>query len=161
MLGHKSVYAAECFAGHFIGTDFGIDEDLSSKLPEEWRDFNRQFIPMYLAKHPDKTKISAGWRAARFGRSQRASNRRHRALPGWRRDTIALAKSSVTTTLPPAKFYLHRRMVRLARQSDCRAAMSEACRNSTGSIGTVANISRLPEEIERLIGIGTHANIDR
>jgi len=60
MLGQKSVYAAECFAGNFIGTDFGIDQDLTKKLPEEWRAFNQEFIPIYLAKHPDKTKIGAG-----------------------------------------------------------------------------------------------------
>ena len=34
MLGQKSVYAAVCFAGNFIGTDFGIDQDLTKKLPE-------------------------------------------------------------------------------------------------------------------------------
>jgi len=33
MLGRKSIYAAECFAGNFIGTDFGIHQDLTKKLP--------------------------------------------------------------------------------------------------------------------------------
>src|SRR5258708_39623673 len=60
MLGQKSVYAAECFAGNFIGTDFGIEQDRTKKLTEEWRAFNKEFIPIYLAKHPDKTKIGAG-----------------------------------------------------------------------------------------------------
>ena len=50
MLGKKSIHAAECFAGNFIGTDFGIDQDLTKKLPEEWREFNKEFIPIYLAK---------------------------------------------------------------------------------------------------------------
>ena len=35
MLGQKSIYAAECFAGNFIGTDFGIEQDLTDDLPEE------------------------------------------------------------------------------------------------------------------------------
>ncbi len=60
MLGQKSAYAAECFAGNFIGTDFGINQDLTIRLPEEWRAFNQEFIPIYLATHPDKTKIGAG-----------------------------------------------------------------------------------------------------
>ena len=60
MLGKKSVHAAECFAGGFIGTDFLIHEDLTRKLPEEWRAFNKQFIPVFLAKNPGKTKIGAG-----------------------------------------------------------------------------------------------------
>ena len=60
MLGRKSMHASECLAGGFIGTDYGIKEDLTGKLPEGWREFNRQFIPIYLANHPDKTKIGAG-----------------------------------------------------------------------------------------------------
>jgi restriction system protein len=60
MLGKKHKYAPECFSGGFIGADFGIDQDLNGKLPGEWREFNRQFIPVYLAAHPDKTKIGAG-----------------------------------------------------------------------------------------------------
>ena len=60
MLGRKSVYAEECFAGNFIGVDFGIAEDLTGKLPEEWRAFNKKFIPVYQVIHPDKTKIAAG-----------------------------------------------------------------------------------------------------
>ena len=46
MLGRKSVYAADRLAGDFIGTDFGILEDLSGKLPEELREFNNHFIPV-------------------------------------------------------------------------------------------------------------------
>ena len=58
MLGKKSVYAEECFTGNFIGVDFKIAEDLTGKLPEEWRAFNKKYIPVYLATHPDKTKIA-------------------------------------------------------------------------------------------------------
>ncbi|MSQ17477.1 MAG: DUF91 domain-containing protein, partial [Dehalococcoidia bacterium] len=60
MLGSRNAHAAECLAGGFIGTDFGIREDLSRKLPDEWRAFNKQYIPVYLAQNPDKTKIGAG-----------------------------------------------------------------------------------------------------
>ena len=84
MLGQKSVYAAECFAGSFIGTDFGIDQDLTKKLPEEWRAFNQEFIPIYLAKHPDKTKIGAGLACgALWTVSKGITKGRHRTLSGW------------------------------------------------------------------------------
>jgi len=35
LLGPKSKYAEECFASGFIGIDFGIDQDLTNKLPED------------------------------------------------------------------------------------------------------------------------------
>ena len=60
MLGKKSVHAEECFAGNFIGTAFGITQDLSNKLPDEWRAFNKEFIPIYLKARPKKSKVSAG-----------------------------------------------------------------------------------------------------
>jgi len=47
MLGRKSAFAEQCFAGNFIGADFGITEDLSHNLPDEWRAFNKRFIPVF------------------------------------------------------------------------------------------------------------------
>src|SRR3989338_3020226 len=60
MLGRKSKYAKEARDGNFIGADFAIDKDLSNSLPEEFRAFNKEFIPLFLEKHPDKKKIAAG-----------------------------------------------------------------------------------------------------
>src|SRR5215203_1756424 len=60
MLGRKSAFAEQCFDGNFIGADFDIAEDLTRNLPDEWRAFNSHFIPIYLAQHPEKNRISAG-----------------------------------------------------------------------------------------------------
>jgi restriction system protein len=60
MLGKGSSLAAECMAGSFVGVDFGLHQDLSADLPENWRDFNHNFIPIYLAGNPTKSKIAAG-----------------------------------------------------------------------------------------------------
>ncbi|MEN9306807.1 MAG: hypothetical protein RL173_739, partial [Fibrobacterota bacterium] len=60
MLGAKSVYAKICLEGGFIGANWDIDQDLTNKLPDNWRAFNQEFIPVYLAAHPDKSRISAG-----------------------------------------------------------------------------------------------------
>ena len=60
MLGRKSVYAEEAHKGNFIGAGWLKDVDLTNKLPDNWRDFNSKFIPLYLEKNPDKTKVSAG-----------------------------------------------------------------------------------------------------
>jgi restriction system protein len=60
VLGKGNMYANECYKGGFIGADFGFDYDLSAKLPENWKDFNKEFIPFYLSKFPEKTKVGAG-----------------------------------------------------------------------------------------------------
>ena len=60
MLGRRSIFAEQCFAGNFIGVDFDIYEDLTGNLPEDWREFNKKYIPIFLKSCPDKTKIGAG-----------------------------------------------------------------------------------------------------
>jgi restriction system protein len=59
MLGKKSNLAEQCFKEGFIGADYGMSEDLTHKLTEEWRVFNREFIPIYLAKYPGNGVKSA------------------------------------------------------------------------------------------------------
>ena len=60
MLGKKSSHAEACRKNNFIGVDFGIDVDLEGKLPDNWRLFNQEFVPIYMKNHPNKTKVSAG-----------------------------------------------------------------------------------------------------
>ena len=52
----------------------------------------------------------------------------------------------------PGKILFHRRPVTWLNVGIERAAMSEALRNSTGSIGTVSNITQHREELEKLLG---------
>ena len=48
MLGAKSIYADKCYNDTFIGADFDIDWDLSKVLHENWREFNKEQIPLWL-----------------------------------------------------------------------------------------------------------------
>lgn len=47
MAGSRSVHAAQCFNEGFIGVDYQIPVDLNGRLPENWRDFNREGIDFY------------------------------------------------------------------------------------------------------------------
>jgi restriction system protein len=152
MLGRKSVHAAECFEGGFVGTDFGIDEDLSRKLPEQWREFNKQFIPVFLSKYPDKSKIGAGLACGALWTVSK----------GIRKDDIVLCPDGTGSYrvgevigdyyYSPSQVLPHRRKVRWLQVMILRSAMSEALQNSTGSIGTVSNVTDYASELERLLG---------
>jgi restriction system protein len=48
MAGAKSVFVQEFLDGGFIGASWGIDQDLTADLPDDWREFNQRFIPVYL-----------------------------------------------------------------------------------------------------------------
>ena len=152
MLGRKSIYAAECFAGNFIGTDFGIEQDLTNKLPEEWRAFNQQFIPIYIATHPGKTKIGAGLACGALWTVSKGIKKGDIVLCPDGTGQYRVGEVSGDYTYEPGKILFHRRPVQWLNVSIARDAMSEALRNSTGSIATVADISRYRDEIEKLIG---------
>jgi len=159
MLGRQSAFAEQCFAGNFIGADFGIAEDLTHKLPDEWRAFNKQFIPVFLAGHPDKTRIGAGlacgalWTVAKF----------------LKKGDIVLCPDGAGAyrvgevigdyQYAPGQVLPHRRPVHWLNISIDRGAMSEALKNSTGAIGTVSNVSGYRDEIEKLIGGGSAPTI--
>jgi restriction system protein len=160
MLGRKSVHAPDCFAGGFIGADFGIHEDLSRKLPEEWREFNKQFIPVFLAKHPDKTKIGAGL----------ACGALHTISKGIKKGDVVLCPDGAGAYRAGevlGDYYYaaeqvlpHRRKVCWIETVIARASMSEGLQNSTGAIGTVSNITPHQAEIERLLaGSSAHPPI--
>jgi restriction system protein len=151
MLGQKSCYAEEAFKGCFIGADYGIDKDLTKHLPDNWRDFNKEFIPLYLEKHPDKTKVSAGL----------ACGMLHTIAKGILIGDIVLCPDGQgnyyvgevigTYEYHKGQILPHRRSVHWFSRPISRNEMSEALKNSTGSIGAVSNITKYANEIESLI----------
>ncbi len=152
MLGRKSAFASECFAGGFIGTDFGIDEDLSRKLPEKWREFNRQYIPVYLAKHLEKTKIGAGLACGALWTVSKGIKQADIVLCTDGAGSYHIGDVIGDYYYVAGQFLPHRRKVRWLETSIARSSMSEGLKNSTGSVGTVCNITDHHDEIERLLG---------
>ena len=152
MLGRKSVHAEECFAGNFIGADFDITEDLTGKLPDEWRAFNQKFIPVYLATHLDKTKVAAGLACGFLWTVCKGIKKGDIVLCPDGSGAYRVGEVTGDYIYQPGGVLPHRRSVNWLAQTIDRANMSEALRNSTGAIGTVSNITRHQEEIEKLIG---------
>ena len=151
MLGRKSAHAAECFEGGFIGVDYDIHEDLSQKLPEEWREFNRQFIPIFLAKKPDKTKIGAGLACGALWTVAKGIKKGDTVLCPDGTGAYHVGEVAGDYYYAPGQALPHRRKVTWFNRAILRSAMSEALQNSTGSIGTVSDVTVYRDEIERLL----------
>jgi restriction system protein len=152
MLGGKSIYAPECFTGNFIGTDFEIMQDLTGNLPEDFRSFNKEFIPQYLKVHPGKTKISAGLACGALWMVSKGIKKGDMVLCPNGSGRYYVGEVSGDYSYEPGKVLFHRRPVQWLNVSIDRAAMSDALRHSAGSIGTVSTITQYAEEIESLIG---------
>lgn len=159
MLGRRSVHAAECFQGGFIGTDFDIGQDLTADLPDQWRDFNAKFIPIFLAGHPDKTKIGAGLACGALWTVSKGIQIGDTVLCPDGSGNYRVGEVIGNYTYAPGQPLPHRRKVRWLDRSIPRASMSEALQNSSGSIGTVCDLSAYAEEVRRLMGLDTPAVI--
>lgn len=156
MLGKKSAHAAECVAGGFIGSGFGeIMRDVSAELTEDYRSFSQRFIPEMQGMHPDKSKIALGlwcgfaWticKNIRVGDIVLCPDGSGNYHVG---EVVGPYVYVEGGTLP------HRRPVHWFGRTIARADMSDALRNSASSIGTVSELSKYREELERLIGGGS------
>lgn len=151
MLGRKSMHAEICHQDNFIGADYGIHQDLTDKLPENWREFNKEFIPVFLANRPDKTKVAAGL----------ACGALHTVSKGIKKGDIVLCPNGsgsylVGEVIGDYSYFSdeilpHRRKVQWYPKTIDRGEMSYALQKSTGSIGTVSTITKHKAEIEQLL----------
>ncbi len=151
MLGKKSIYANDAYKGNFVGSGWFDDIDLTDKLTDDWREFNKKMIPIYLKDDPEGSKISAGlacgstWTIAKgiqIGDIVLCPNGKGAYFVGEVVSDYQYYKGE--------KIMPHRRAVRWFSKTIDRSQMSEALQNSTGSIGTVSNITKYANEIESL-----------
>lgn len=151
MLGRGGKFADQCKNDGYIGADFNINEDLTNHLPEDWREFNKNYIPVFLKNNPDKTKVGAGlgcgalWticKKLQVGDVVLSPNGRGEYYVG---EIIGNYYYVPGTELP------HRRKVQWYDKTIARAEMSEELRHSTGSIGTCCDITSYSDEIEKYI----------
>jgi restriction system protein len=152
MLGAKSIHAEECYKGNFIGVGFLSDIDLTGQLPDDWRAFNQKFIPIWMQRNPNKSKVAAGlscgalWTVStgiKVGDVVLCPNGQGAYYVGEVLDNYSFHQGEI---LP------HRRTVKWYPVLIERASMSDSLKNSTGSTGTVSEITKYATEIEALIG---------
>jgi restriction system protein len=151
-LGEGGKNAEECLEDGFVGTDFRVREDLSSKLPENWRDFNREFIPVIVEAHPGKSRVGAGLNSAALWTLSKG------VLTG---DVVispdAVGRFHVGEVTGPYFFQEsgvlpHRRPVAWSSQIIDRADMPESLWRAIKGPLTVVNVTGYAEQIEALLG---------
>lgn len=151
MLGAGSIHAEQMHNEGYVGVGFFENINLEGKLPENWRDFNREFIPKYLEEYPQKTRVAAGlscgftWTVCKglaHGDIVICPNGQGSYFVGEIEGDYEFHGGEV---LP------HRRRVSWYPNLLNKENMSEELQNSLGSIGTVSNVSRHFAEIENLI----------
>lgn len=151
MLGKKSIHAELGYKGNFVGAGFMADLDLTGKLPEDWRSFNKEFIPVWQSRNPGKSKISAGLACGSLWVIAKGIQKGDVVLCPDGQGNYYVGEVIEGYSYHQGEVLPHRRAVHWHAKTIERAAMSEGLRNSTGSIGTVSTITKYADEIEGFI----------
>lgn len=152
MLGRGGMFAQMCREQGYIGADFDINVDLSDSLYDNWRDFNKKFIPVWMNNIPGKSAVAAGL----------ACGFLWTIIKGLKIGDVVLCPSGegfyYVGTITGDYYYVpgtelpHRRPVEWLNKTIDRKNMSKELKNSSGSIGTCCDITKYADEIQSLIG---------
>lgn len=150
MLGRGSMYAEEAKGGDYIGAGFIKDINLAKRLPEKWRDFNKEFIPVYLKQNPDKTKIAAGLSCGYLWTICKGIQDGDVVLCPDGKGNYMIGEVISDYYFVKGEDLPHRRKVTWFGELP-KSTMSQSLQNSAGSIGTVSNLSKYSDELSKLI----------
>ena len=156
MLGRGGQFAEECRKGGFIGADFDIPEDLTGRFTDNWRDFNKKFIPVWLKNNPDKSsKVAAGLACAFLWTICKGLNIGDIVLSPCGNGVYLVGEIIGDYCYVPGTNLPHRRPVSWYNNVIRRADMSPELKHSIGSIGTCSDATRFADEIDALIAGNT------
>jgi restriction system protein len=151
MLGEKSSYAELAYKGNFIGAGFLSKINLAHHLHDNWRDFNSEFIPIYLEENPDKTKVAAGLACGMLWTIAKGINVGDVVLSPDGKGYYYVGEVVGDYQYYKNQILPHRRTVKWFSEKIARADMSKELQNSTGSIGTVSRLTKYATELETLL----------
>ena len=151
MLGRGGRFAEQCRKEGYIGANFEIHVDLSDSLFDNWRHFNKKFIPMWMENVPGKTMTAAGLSCGALWT----------IVKGLNIGDVVLSPSGqgfyYVGIISGGYYYVsdtelpHRRPVDWLDTIIYRKEMSKELQHSTGSIGTCCDITKYAVAIEALI----------
>lgn len=152
MAGARSANAQQCFTEGFIGVDYEVPVDLTGRLPDDWRVFNHEFIPVYLAGHPNKTKIAAGLACAFIWTVSKGLRQGDMVITPDGMGRYRAGEIVSDYFYAPSQVLPHRRKVNWLPNPIDRSDMSEDLQRSTNSTGACCDVTKYSDEMERLIG---------
>ncbi|HOD66542.1 MAG TPA: endonuclease NucS [candidate division Zixibacteria bacterium] len=154
LLGSKNCFAEEAYRSNCIAAGFITDRDLTHHLPDNWRDFNREFIPVWMKQNPGKPKVSAGLACGMLWTVAKGVQVGDVVLCPDGKGNYFVGEVTGGYEYKKGEELPHRRVVRWFDRPLTRDEMSEPLRKSLSSGPPVINVSRHAAEIERLIAGG-------
>lgn len=152
-LGRQNSFAQECFQGGFIGTDYDIDVNLAGRLPESFKEFNLEFIPILQKKHPEKNNRSAGLACGMLWTVSKYIPVGGYVICPTGLGTYRVGRVTGEYYYAEGENLPHRRNVEWLPATLEKSSFSQPLQNSMRSIATVCDITKYEDELSRLLGL--------
>lgn len=143
--------AEEALQGGYYAVGYLPDVDLTAKLPDNFREFNVQFVPVFLEKNPERTRIGAGLACGQLWTASAGVKKGDIILTPKGGREYMVGEVTGDYEYHPGQQMPHRRQVNWFRDTLARELMSEQLKNSSGGITTVINLTRYAPEIDALL----------
>lgn len=151
MLGKASMHAEECFEGGFIGVDFRLKKDLTAELTEDWREFNRALIPVWLESHPGKSKVAAGLACKMTWTVAKGLSAGDVVISPSGDGRYRFGEVIGDYEYKPDQILFHRRQVRWLETYVSAIDISKPLLNAMRSIGTTSDVTQYGDELKALL----------
>lgn len=156
-LGKNAAHIDECLKNSFIGVNYGMDIDFTGHFTENYRDFNKKYIPVYLEKFPDDSKPVAGLACGAIWVIGKGINIGDIILSPDSAGNCLVGEVTGEYIYSLGSTLLHRRNVKWYSEKIDRSLMSPSLILSINPGLTVTNLTKYVEEIESLISGKTPA----
>lgn len=149
-LGKGGAHSKQAFDEGWVGTGWLSHTDLTGRFPENWRDFNREFVPRLVGSGESKNNISAGLACGMTWTVGMGIQHGDIIMSSNGTGEYHVGKVDGPYYFEGGSPLPHRRPVVWFPHTVARSEMSDELRRSTSSIGTV-QVIEASTELEQLI----------
>jgi len=150
--GREHQWFDDFYNNNYIAVGFNLDINLSDSLYDNWREFNKKFIPEIIKREPSKSRVAAGLNCGVIWTLSK----------GIEKDTIVLCQDKDKNYHPCkviSNYYydeklgtqFHRRKVEWFDKSIKVSEMSKELISSLTAQNTLIDISKYEDELEKLL----------
>ena len=151
MLGRGSVHAEICFSEGFVGLDELPDNDLTGEFPEDWREFNKKYVPIYLEQNPHRSKMAAGLACGLTHTFSTYVGTNDIVMCPDGNGNYRFGKLTSDYYFKQGEVLPHRRNIQWLNIETPRETLSDGLKKSSASVPVICHISKHHLELERIL----------
>lgn len=150
-VGKNAAYLADALANNYVGTGWMIEIDLTGRFPDDWRAFNKQYIPVVKVTDHIESNIGAGLACGMTWTLGYSVSEGDVVLVPTGKSSYRVARVTGPYAYAPGADLPHRRPVEWFDDTIERSALSDPLQRSLGSSGTIVILDDYAEEIDARI----------